>query len=99
MSYDVADSLPGDRAAIVIYRNLQDAVRTHFSEKNGAGAFLEAPLQAYYGNRICCVYMFSVRTTKKVHLVSSLASCFSSVLSLRVSCGINSDCMIRHQAI
>jgi len=52
MAYDLVEELPSDRAAIVVYRNLQDTVRTHFSEKSGTGVFLEAPLQAYYGTWI-----------------------------------------------
>jgi hypothetical protein len=91
MSYDVADSLPGDRAAIVIYRNLQDAVRTHFSEKSGTGAFLEAPLQAYYGNWICIVY--NVGRPQNVYRALSLALCLSGVHPRAcLCCDVNGDC-------
>jgi len=48
MSHDVAD-VSSQNAGIVLYRNAKDTVRTHFAETYGAGAFLEAPLQAYYG--------------------------------------------------
>ena len=48
MSHDVDDA-SSQNAGIVLYRNIKDTVRTHFAETNGAGAFLEAPLQAYYG--------------------------------------------------
>lgn len=48
MSHDV-ENISSENAGIVMYRNVRDTVRTHFAEKNGAGAFLEAPLQAYYG--------------------------------------------------
>ena len=48
MYHDV-DNTSSQNAGIVIYRNIKDTVRTHFAETNGAGAFLEAPLQAYYG--------------------------------------------------
>ena len=48
MSHDV-DDVSSQNAGIVLYRNAKDTVRTHFAETYGAGAFLEAPLQAYYG--------------------------------------------------
>jgi len=48
MSHDVDDA-SSQHAGIVLYRNIKDTVRTHFAVTNGAGAFLEAPLQAYYG--------------------------------------------------
>jgi len=48
MSYDV-ENISSENAGIVMYRNIRDTIRTHFGETNGAGAFLEAPLQAYYG--------------------------------------------------
>ena len=50
MSHDV-DDVATQNAGIVMYRNVKDTVRTHFAETNGAGAFLEAPLQAYYGRK------------------------------------------------
>jgi len=50
MSHDV-DNVSSENAGIVMYRNIRDTVRTHFAETNGAGAFLEAPLQAYYGTQ------------------------------------------------
>ena len=50
MSHDV-DNMSTQNAAIVLYRNIKDTIRTHFAETNGAGAFLEAPLQAYYGRQ------------------------------------------------
>ena len=48
MSYDV-QNISSENAGIVMYRSVEDTIRTHFAATNGAGAFLEAPLQAYYG--------------------------------------------------
>ena len=48
MSHNV-DNISSENAGVVMYRNVRDTIRTHFAETNGAGAFLEAPLQAYYG--------------------------------------------------
>jgi len=50
MSHDI-DNVSSQNAGIVMYRNIKDTVRTHFAETNGAGAFLEAPLHAYYGKQ------------------------------------------------
>ena len=36
-------------SAIVIFRNMKDTVRTHYAMEQGQGAFLEAPMQSYYG--------------------------------------------------
>jgi len=50
MSHDIDDA-SSQNAGIVMYRNIKDTIRTHFAETNGAGAFLEAPLHAYYGKQ------------------------------------------------
>jgi len=50
MSHDI-DNVSSENAGIVMYRNVKDTIRTHFAETNGAGAFLEAPLHAYYGKQ------------------------------------------------
>lgn len=34
---------------IVLYRNLKDTLRAQFAKMKGTGAFLEAPIEAYYG--------------------------------------------------
>ena len=52
MAYDVDDLLPRMEAGILLYRNMQDSVRTTFAQKQGPGAFFEAPLNAYYGRLI-----------------------------------------------
>jgi len=61
MSHNV-DNGSSENAGIVMYRNVRDTIRTHFAETNGAGAFLEAPLQAYYGIQgsiatQCCMFV------------------------------------------
>jgi len=50
MSHDI-ENVSSQNAGIVMFRNIKDTVRTHFAETNGAGAFLEAPLHAYYGRK------------------------------------------------
>jgi len=57
MLHDV-DDISSQNAGIVLYRNVKDTVRTHFAETYGAGAFLEAPLQAYYGMQCWGVLVF-----------------------------------------
>ncbi len=49
MAHDMR-RLDGMQAGIILYRNLKDTIRTQYSMTNGRGAFLEAPLQSYYGN-------------------------------------------------
>ena len=41
--------IAGVQGAIMINRNMKDTIRTQFAQKHGPGAFLEAPLSAYYG--------------------------------------------------
>ena len=41
--------LEGMQAGIVLYRNMKDTIRAQYAKKQGQGAFLEAPLRAYYG--------------------------------------------------
>jgi len=50
MSHDI-ENASSQNAGIVMYRNIKDTIRTHFAETYGAGAFLEAPLHAYYGRK------------------------------------------------
>lgn len=48
LTYDIRD-LKDMHAAIVLYRNMKDTIRAQYAYYKGQGAFLEAPLQAYYG--------------------------------------------------
>ena len=41
--------MKGVQGAIVVYRNMKDVIRTQFALDQGRGAFLEAPMAAYYG--------------------------------------------------
>lgn len=76
MYHDV-DNTSSQNAGIVIYRNIKDTVRTHFAETNGAGAFLEAPLQAYYGlstrNVITCCCCFLLLLIMCIFVVQSIS--------------------------
>jgi len=59
MSHDI-ENVSSQNAGIVMYRNIKDTIRTHFAETYGAGAFLEAPLHAYYGRKrtdAVCIFM------------------------------------------
>ena len=48
MAYDM-HKLEGMQAAVVLYRNMKDTIRAQYAFHHGNGAFLEAPLRAYYG--------------------------------------------------
>ena len=57
MANDI-DLLPHLKAAIVIYRDMKDTVRSQFSQHKGPGAFLEAPMESFYGNKL---YLYKQR--------------------------------------
>lgn len=48
MMHDMKD-LKSIQGVILVYRNMKDTIRTQFAIEQGKGAFLEAPMAAYYG--------------------------------------------------
>ena len=48
MSYD-AEKLPNLHAGILIYRSMEDTVRTSYAQNIAPDIKLEAPLESYYG--------------------------------------------------
>ena len=54
MAHDIS-VLPHMKAGIVLYRHMKDTVRSQFAAKHGPGAVLEAPMEAYYGEKLSCI--------------------------------------------
>ena len=48
MSHQIS-RIHGISGAIIVHRDMKDTVRSQYAQKHGPGAFLEAPLSAYYG--------------------------------------------------